>query len=158
MSFSSDNSSLINQLPLSVEFPREQEKFLQILTDIYKRIANSVNTKEGALYTLQEFFNSQQFFTPGNTQGFRNGYRKTLDLVQLNNGNIAGGVTVTFAHNIQGYKYSTLTYVSGTGTDGTGFTVVYPDAVINSTNISFTNPLASTPLNSAIFVAEYLKN
>jgi hypothetical protein len=157
MSYSSDRSSLINQLPLSVDFPREQEKFLQILTDLYKRIANTVNTKEGGLYTLQEFFNSQQFFG-ANAQTLRNAYRTTFDLVSLNSGNIAGGATVTFAHHITGYQFATMVYVSGTGIDGTGFTVVYPDASMNSTNISFTNPLASTALKSAIFVAEYLKN
>lgn len=157
MSFSNNNPLLVNQLPLSVDFPKEQTKFLEILTELYKRIAQTVNTKEGGLYSLQEQFNSQQYFTSGNPQTFRNVYRKTFDVVNLNGGNIAAGATVSFPHNIAGIQSATLIYATCTSTTPQYFTVVYPNATMDATNINFTNPTA-TPLTSVYFVAEYLKN
>jgi len=158
LSFSSDNASLVNQLPLSIDFPKDQEKFLQILTDTYKRIANAVNTKEGGLFPLMELFNSEQFFTPQNPQQFRNVYRKVFDVVALNNGPVAGGATVAFPHGISGLKEATFIYASCTSATPQFFTVVYPDAFLDATNLNFTNPLGSTALNAVYFVAEYVKN
>lgn len=158
MSFSSDQAILVNQLPISVEFPKDQEKFLEMLTLLYKRIANAVNTKEGALYSLQELYNSQQFFTQGNVNSFRNVYRKTFDVVNLNGGNVAGGATVSFPHNINGLLYTANIYAACTSVTPEFFTVVYPYATMDATNINFTNPLPATALNQVYFIAEYLKN
>lgn len=154
MSFSSDQPLLVNQLPLSVDFPKDDEKFLEILTETYKRIANCANSKTGGLYSKQEQFNSEQFFT-ATPNRFRNVYRKTFDLVELNGGNIAPAATVAFAHNITGLLYATLIYVSCT-TASEFFTVVFPDAYMDPTNINFTNPSANAVTN-AFFIAEYLK-
>src|ERR1700677_1234479 len=115
MSFSSDPALLVNQLPLSITFPRDQDKFLEILTELYKRIANAVNTKEGGLFIPVELFNFQQFFTSP-TGELRNVYRKAFDLVFLNGGPIPAGGTVVFPHNITGIKYATLIYASCTST------------------------------------------
>ena len=157
MSFSNDMPLLVNQLPISVDFPKEQEKFLETLSLLYKRIANAVNTKEGGLFSIQELFNSQQYFVSGVPNTFRNVYRKTFDLVNLNGGNIAGGVTVSFPHNITGLKYSTLIYASCTSVIPTFFTVVYPSVYLDTTNVNFTNPLPAIALNAVYVVAEYLK-
>lgn len=160
MTFSSDNALQINQLPLSVDFPKEQDKFLEVLTSLYKRIANSVNNKEGGLYNLQELYNSQLFFTPNNTQSFRNVYRTVFDLVGLNGENIPGSATVTFPYNIVGAKYSANIYVSCTTTTGILFTVMgYPAAYLDTMKmtINFTNP-SSSALVACYFIAEYLKN
>jgi hypothetical protein len=155
MSFSSDQPLLVNQLPLSIQFPKDDhEKFLEILTETYKRIANCTNTKTGGLYSIQELFNSEQFFT-ATPNRFRNVYRKTFDLVSLNGGNIGAGATVAFPHNITGLLYATLIYVSCT-TASEFFTVVYPDAFMDPTNINFTNPSANA-VTAAFFIAEYLK-
>lgn len=154
MSFSSDQPLLVNQLPLSVDFPKDDQKFLEILTETYKRIANCANSKTGGLYSIQELFNSEQFFTATPNQ-FRNVYRKTFDLVALNGGNIAAGATVAFAHNITGLKYATLIYASCTSA-AQFFTVVYPDAFMDPVNINFTNPSANA-VTAAFFIAEYLK-
>lgn len=158
MSFSSDNALIINQLPISIDFPEDQKKFLEVLTELYKRIANCVNTKEGGLFTVQETFNSQQFFTVENPQQFKNVYRKCFDLVYLNGGvDIAPGQTVAFPHDIGGLLKATLIYASCTSVTPTFFTVVYPDATLDAVNLNFTNPLAGTALSDVVFVAEYTK-
>lgn len=149
--------TLVNQLPLSIDFPRDQDKFLEVITLIYKRIANSVNTRTGGLHSLQELYNSNQFFINGNPNNFRNVYRKVFDVVNLNGGNIAGGAAVSFPHNIVGLKFATLIYASCTSVTSQFFTVVYPNATMDATNINFINPLGGTALSSVFFIAEYLK-
>lgn len=159
MSVSSDPALLVNQLPISVEFPRDSEKFLEILSELYKRIANSVNTKEGGLYTLQEFYDFKQYYTLTNTGVFRNNYRKVFDLVSLNGGNIDGGATVSFAHGITGLAFGTMVYAGCTSVTPTYFSVMgQPTIYLDANNINFTNPLGATALTSVIAVCEYLKN
>lgn len=99
MSFSSDTPLQSNQLEISIDFPRpDTEDFNNMLSLSYKRIVDSVNYKEGSLYTLKEIANFQRFFPNTNvssdgTFNFRNGYRTTFDFVKLNGGNIGIGVT-----------------------------------------------------------------
>ena len=158
MTFSSDPAAQINQLPISVEFPRDPERFLESLTNWIKRCTNAMNTKEGALYTLQETFCFKQYFTPNNPNVFRNMYRSVFNLTQLNGGSIAGSATVAFAHNINGLLISGDVVAQCTSTIPTYFSVMGPTSVwLDAVNVNFTNPLA-TPLNSVIVVAEYLKN
>lgn len=157
MSSSSDPALTTNQLPISVEMPSEFEKFREIISLLYKRIANSSNSKTGGLYSLQESYNSNQYYDITNTQTFRSAYRKVFDLVALNGGNIAGGATVSFPHGITGLKYSALIYASCTSVTPEFFTVVYPNAKMDAINLVFTNPLPATALSSVILVAEVLK-
>src|SRR5215467_13270766 len=126
MSISSDQPLLVNQLPISIEFPKEEERFYDVLTLWATRVANAVNSKEGSLYTLQELFDFKQYFTANNSTVFRNDYRKTFDITGLNGGPIAGGATVNFAHNIVGMQQGTLIYATCTTATGVTFTVVYP--------------------------------
>ncbi len=94
MSFSSDAPLVANQLPISIDFPETSDPdFLSTLSLIYKRIADAANTKEGALYLLQELATFQLFFTLGDPQTLRNTYRFTYDLVDENGGNIPNGTT-----------------------------------------------------------------
>jgi len=100
MAFSSDRALQTNQLPISIDFPKDDQGFLDVLSDTYKRIANVVNSKEGALHLLEERATFQQYFKysrpatfvpdPNNT---RNGYRTDFDLVALNNGPLPPGAT-----------------------------------------------------------------
>ena len=159
MSFSSDQALQVNQLPISIEFPKEQERFYEILTLWAKRVTNAVNSKEGGLYSLEELFDFKQYFTASNPNVFRNDYRKTFDLTGLNGGNIAGGATVSFPHNINGLFQGTLIYAGCTSVTPTYFSVMgQPTIYLDSVNINFTNPLPATALSSVIAVAEYLKN
>lgn len=160
MSFTSDNPIQSNQLPISIEFPdTDDENFNEVLSLTYKRIADSSNTKEGALYTLNEVANFRKFFTPANPQRTRNSYRKVFDLVALNGGNIGAGAAVFFPHNITGLKESDLIYASCTSTDASPrrFSIMGITVYLDNTNVYFTNPLGVS-LSQAIVVANYLKN
>lgn len=169
MTFTSNQPLLVNQLPLSIDFPKEWVKFLDIWTELYKRIANCVNTKEGGLFSLQEQFSSQQYFTLSEPGVFRNVYRKTFDMVELNGGSIAAGATVTFPHNITGIldtatiyggatnsdapvKYIPLPYVSATSV--TNQVQIY----LTPTDVVLINGATQSALTQAYIVAEYLKN
>jgi hypothetical protein len=158
MSSSSDPSLQVNQLPISIDFPKDEERFLDTLSLWAKRVGNAVNTKEGSLYSLQEFFNFKQYYTVGDPQTFRNVYRKCFDLVDLNGGNIPAGGTVSFPHGITGLFEGTMIYAGCTSTTPTYFSVMgQPTIYLDSVNINFTNPIG-VPLKSVIAVCEYLKN
>lgn len=157
MSFTNDQPIQTAQLPISIEFSTDPKKNQEILSLNNQRISTTVNGKTGGLHSLVELANSNQFFNQANTQSFRNVYRKCFDMVNLNGGNIAGGATVTFPHNINGLKFSALIYASCTSVTPEYFTVVYPNAKLSSTNVTFTNPLPATAISSCYVVAEYLK-
>lgn len=158
-SSTSDIALRVNQLPVTIEIPKDQKEFYDFLYLHFKRISNSVNTRTGGLYSLNEQYNSNQYYTPNNPNIFRNVYRKTLDLVQLNAGNIGAGATVVFPHGITGLVNSALIYASCTSIDVPPkfFTVVYPNVFLDIVNVHFTNPLA-TVLSQCVVIAEYLKN
>ncbi len=161
MSFSSDIPLQSNQLPISIEFPNPDDPdFLTILDITYKRIVNSVNTKEGALYLLNELANFKQYYTQGNPQVNRNSYRKTFDMVDLNGAPIGAGATVSKSHNIIGISDTAIIYAGCTSpSDPTFnfFSVMYPYAYLTTTNVVFVNPLGSI-VTKCNLVAEYLKN
>lgn len=169
MSFNNDPALLVNQLPIAIEFPQDDQKFLETITLIYKRIAQAVNTKEGGLFSLQELFSSQQYFTAGNPQQFRNVYRKVFDMVVLNGGAIAPGATASFAHNITGVVAPTHIYGGATNSDAPVKYIPLPyvsatlvtDQVqiyMTSTNVVLVNGATQTALTQAYVVCEYLKN
>lgn len=159
MAFSSDQPSLVNQLVTSVDLPTIDDKklFENRLDDILRNISNVINTKEGALYSLAEFLCFKQIFTTNNPQTYRNTYRICYDMVNLNSGNIAGGATVAFAHNIANIQDSIMIYISCVSTDPEYFTAVYPDVFLDATNINFINPHASA-VSSAIAICEFTKD
>jgi len=160
MSFSSDQPLQSNQLPISIDFPdKDDDEFNDILSLTYKRIADNSNTKEGALYLLNEIANFRQFYTPSNPQKNRNSYRKVFDLVVLNGGVIGPGAAVSFVHGITGLKETDLIYASCTSTDASPrrFSIMGITVYLDNTNVFFTNPLGVS-LSQAIVVANYLKN
>lgn len=158
MSFSGDIALQVNQLPLTIDIPKDPDEMRQSLLLYLKQMANSLNTKEGALYTLQELYDFKQYYTINNPNVFRNNYRSVFDLVQINGGNISGGATVAFPHNIKGLLYGTMVYAGCTSVTPTYFSVMGATAVwLDATNINFTNPLSGTALSSVIAVCEYLK-
>lgn len=158
MSFSSDQPLVSNQLAISIEYPApDSPAFLDILSLDRKRIADSVNSKEGALYLLQELATFKQFYTTGNPQLNRFVYRTTFDLVQLNGGPIPPGPMAPVPHGISGLAEAILIYASCTTTVPEYFTVVYPNIFLDNTNINFTNPTANNITKCSV-IAEYLKN
>lgn len=158
MSFSSDNPQITNQLPVTIDLPTLDQKqlFQERLEKLLKDVSNTVNTKEGGLFTLNETGTSQQFYIQGNPQRFRNVYRKTLDFVNLNGGNIAGGAAVNFPHGISGIVENSMIYASCTTIDGRFFTVVFPNVYLDTTLAYFTNPLG-VALTQCDVIANILK-
>lgn len=112
--FGSDQPLISNQLPISFDIPTDEKEWKETMVQMVKRINSVVNTKEGAFFLPLEIANFEQWFTVGNTQKFRSGYRKTFDMVTLNGGPIAPGAVATFPHGIS--NISTATMIWGTAT------------------------------------------
>lgn len=113
MSFSSDIPLQSNQLPISIEFPSPDDPaFLDTLSLAYKRIADSVNTKEGALYQPVETSTFQKYFKPAETQNFRNVYRMTVNF-----GTLPDTSSDTEPHNIDFTERFRVTRIYGAATD-----------------------------------------
>ncbi len=166
MSFSSDVALLSNQLPISIDLEPEKPEFQEQLNLAIKRITDSINTKEGALYLLQELATFKQIYNlnPGDVYTLsvnRNVYRKTFDLVKQSGGLvIPPGAYPAFNHEISNLFNAVLIYASCTSDEASPqyFTVVYPNIILNQTQILFTNPLVGINLKNVIIVAEYTKN
>ncbi len=162
--FSSDQPLVANQLPISVDFPRDQQEFINIISLLYKRIANAVNTKEGALYLPQELATFQQYFTPNDPQTLRNVYRKTVDFGALPN---AG--TKIVPHGIAFDANFSTTRIYGSSTDPTNLLYVPLPLVaivpangiemfLNSTHIIITTGINRSSFTRSTVVIEYVKN
>ena len=113
--FGNDLPLIANQLPVSFDLPEDQREWRIEMEVMVKRIANVVNTKEGALYVPQETATFQLYFDPANTQRFRNTYRYTFDMVELNGGvSLAPTTTYSFAHGIVGMIACTMIWGTAT--------------------------------------------
>jgi hypothetical protein len=159
MSFSSDSSLLSNQLSTNVEFNIAKPEFNDVLNLQYRRIVDSVNSKEGAFYLLKELANFKQIYTLNNPQKNRNSYRLTVDLINFPGSvsNIASGATKTVNYASPSIVDSVLVYCSCKDTNGKLFTLTGPDVYITTTQISVKNTSTAT-VTQAMFVAEYTKN
>lgn len=162
MSYSSDQPLLANQLPISVDFPKEFEKFHPIIDLLYKRIANSVNSKEGGLYSLSEVNAFMQYFT-SNPNAFRPTYRKVIDIGALPNAatkSVAHGITITntfrfvriygAASDPINFLYIPLPFSSPTLNENIKVTV-------DATNVNITTAINFSGYTSSQVVLEYAK-
>lgn len=161
-----DPSALTNQLPVSIELPKEPGQFIETMTILYKRIAQTVNTKEGGLFSAQEFMSNQQY-NLNTTSSFKTVYRKVFDMVALNGAPIASGATASFPHGITSIVSTTDIYGSATNSDPKFIPLPYVSATVvtqqvqiyaTSTNIVLINGATNSALTSATIVLEYLKN
>lgn len=164
MSFSSDSSSLANQLSLDIVFADDENTFKDILTILCKDIANAVNSKEGALYLPEERFNFQRYFTPGNPQVFRNVYRTVVNFGALPN---AG--TKSVAHNISFDANFSATRIFATATDPVNLLYIpipFSSPTLNenikitvdATNVNITTAINYSTYTTVYVVIEYVKN
>ena len=157
--FSSDQALISNALPISVDFEDSGDNLIPTISLIYKRIANSVNGKESALYSLAEISTFVQYFTVDNPQQFRNVYRKCFDMVDLNGGNIpVGAAPIPFPHNINGLLESALIYANATSVAGRRFSFTEPYVYLDGTNVVVINPDPASALTQCDVIANYLKN
>ena len=155
MSYSSNQPLVSNQLPISIEFPLEQGRLVETITDTYKRTVSAINTKADGLYTLNETASFKQYFS-SQPNFFRSGYRYVYDVVSENGGNIGAGSTVIFPTGIAGMTMLTDIYGTAKTSGNKFFGINYPDVYIQGTNVVFTNPEPSI-LTQAQIVLEYLK-
>jgi len=178
MSFSSDQPLLSNQVPISLDIPPPNDPHFQDIISLFtKRVSDIINTKEGALHTLQEIATFQQYFSyvdptvvPPVPQPFifRPGYRRTYDLVALFGAAIPTGTTTIaltgsnlivtnagFLDPVNGYTAATaagpIYYFNGIYLD-----VRFDNTSSSAQNIIIQNNTGST-LTSCIYNFEYLK-
>jgi hypothetical protein len=167
MTFSSNIPLDTNQLPISLDVNPDDNDFENILLLYLRRVANAVNTKESALFLLQENASFEQWFQNGNPQQNRNGYRLTADLVALNGGNIPAGSTSlvltssTQPRNIMGYLYPVQGFGGALDTTGLSYFLNDPDIYVrynSSTNTIIIQNNSGNDLTWCVWVMEYLKN
>ncbi len=166
MTFSSDQSLNTNQLPISLDVNPEDKNFQDILVLYLRRVANAVNTKESGLFLLQETANFEQWF--GSTpQQNRNAYRLTVDLVDLNAGNIPNGTTtLVLTTSTQpvapiGYLYPVHGFGGALDTTGVSYFPSDPNVTITFTSSTNTFTIINNTGNAltwCVFVLNYLKN
>jgi len=158
MSYSSDRSSLQNQLPLSVELSADPKDLRYDINDLYQTIASAVNNKIGGLYVPEEKINSQQYFDTANVQKFKNVYRMTVDFGALPN---TGSKSI--AHNIPSWDSNfRLTCSYGAATDPVNLQAlpIPNDGIlleINSTDVTITTTSNRSAFTATTIVIEYTK-
>ena len=172
MSFSSDRPLQANQLPLSIDFPEDNNELITTLSSSYKQTVDAMNTKEGSLYLLEELASYNQYFPTSVSSNssssliLRQGYRMTYDLVDLNGGPIpVGTTTINIPANqiINGILNPTRLRGAATIT-GPQYVSLHSsrsDAVFNNTvpaaqTIVVTNNYP-TAMSQAYLIVEYLK-
>jgi hypothetical protein len=167
MTLSSNQPLNTNQLPISLDVDPQEKEFENILLLYLRRVASAVNTKENGLFLLQETANFEQWYQIGNPQQNRNGYRTTVDLVNLNGGNIPTGSTSivlsssTQPMNITGYLYPVQGFGGAVDTNGLSYFLNDPSIYIryqNSTNTIVIQNNSGNALTWCVWVMEYLKN
>jgi hypothetical protein len=154
MSFSSDNSQITNQAEETINLPslKDGELFQDRLTKLLRNITNTVNSKGGGLYSLEERGSSERYYKTDNPQQFRNVYRKVFDFVSLNGANIGASEALHFPHEITGAKESAMIYANCTASDERRFTAVFPDCWIDDSDVYFTNPVTVELLQCDLIV------
>lgn len=174
MSFSSDNPQLINQLPLSIDFPKDPEQLQMIQSTAYKKTVDAMNSKEGGLYLLQEIGSYIQYFPTSvdsnSSQSLilRPGYRRTYDIVALNGGSISSGSTVSVPHNLDMSTVTAITRMYGGAITNGPFFIPIPYAsptpancielFADSTNITIVVGSGQNKITQLYVVLEYLRN
>lgn len=162
MSFSSDPALQSNQLPISVEFPKDFDRFLPILDLLYKRIANSVNSKEGGLYSKSEVAAFMQYYT-ADPNVFRPVYRKVVDFGALPN-----AASKSVAHGLSVTNTFRWVRIYGAATDPVALTGISLDRSspilnenikvnVDNTNVTITTAINYSSYTSAQVVLEYTK-
>lgn len=158
MSFS-DPSLNANQVPTSISFTADEQLNRDHLTQAYRRLAASANTKELGTYMPYETATNQQYFVANDTTKTRNTYRKVINFGALPN-----TATKMVAHGIPFTSQYQMLRIYGTATDPTGvfqyIPLPYPNITMYATG---TNVIVTTPSNWSNFtlctiVLEYAKN
>lgn len=164
MTFNPSNS-LGPFIATSTFFPEEFDEFRVKFLELYQNLANAVNTRDVAIYDLQEFLTGENWFTPGNPQIKRKTYRKVFILSAM-----GAGVTTTIAHGITGVNTATtFTHIYGACLTAVpdnrpipyaSVTAVNQQIELNvgAVNINVINGAAAPNITSGYIILEYLRN
>lgn len=167
MSFSSDKSLQSNQVPLSFDLgDPSSPDFKNSLSLMLKRMIDSLNSKEGALYFLQEQATFQKYFKEGDPQSTRNVYRTVVDC-----GDLPNTTTKSVPHGISGIDDQfTATHIYGAATKPTApifwLPLPYPsvtlantiEVYVDDTNVNIVTAANYSAYTRSIIVIEYMKN
>lgn len=162
--FSSDQSLVSNQIPISLDFPSEPDELNLFVQMIIKRIANATNSKESGLYIPLETATFISYFTTGNTQKFRNVYRKVIDF-----GSLPNATSKQVPHGIAFNSDFSTTRIYGSATDPVNlvyvplpFTDLTPansiSLFLDETNINVSTGINRSNFTRSTVVIEYTKN
>lgn len=141
-----------------------------VLTDYFRYIVDSLNSKEVAIFNEQEFATGQNWFNAANEQQPRFGLRKVINFGALPN---AG--TKSVAHGITITANTSFTHIYATATNPTAvfparFSVPIPyvnvatptdgiELYVDSTNVNIVTTTANwTAFTTCYVVLEYLQN
>ena len=139
----------------NIRWSKDYETFLTQITKAYSDIARAINTRDIAIYDLNQNVNGQEWFNPANVQLKRDGFRQVYTFTGV--GNIAHGI-------------ANLTLVNGYGeyTDGTNFYgVIYASSVpiagqvtfyVTPTNIVVQAGAGAPAISSGTIVLNFLQN
>lgn len=157
MSFSSDKPGLENQLPISIEIPKDYNEFRNQFNTLYQRITASLNSKEGGLYVPDEKITNQQYFDENDPQKNKNVYRMVLDF-----GSLPNTTSKSVIHGISWDDDYRLTRAYGASTNINGLTALpLPnDGIlleINSTSVIITTTTDRSAFTETTVVIEYTK-
>lgn len=161
MTFAPSNTYAVF-LPTTINFPKDPDELFIGINKMYEDISTRLNVKDVAIYNLVEVVTGQNWFTAGNPQIFRLGFRTVYNI-----GPIAAGATSTTAHNLTGV--TAFTFINGAAItdfpDNRPIPFASVTAVnqqieieVDATNITIKNGAAAPNITSAIVVLEYLKN
>jgi len=159
MSASSNDPSLQDQLPLTIDYPEEDEAFKNKLYDVNQRVAAAVNNKVGGLYVPQEKITGAQYYLLANPQKFRQVYRMTINFGQLPDGINPR----TEPHNIPGWNSNfRLVQLYGAGTDPVNFLgIAIPNETIllriDATDVIMSSTVNYSQYTESSVVIEYTK-
>lgn len=165
MGFSYDKGSLVNQLVTSINLPSLEEKklFEDRLEELLRKIASTINTKEGGVYLPEELLTFQQYFTSGDPQTLRNVYRFVVDFGALPN---TGSTSV--AHGLTFDSNTRLTRAYGGSTDPTAVQFLplpfssptlanNVSLEVDGTNVTITTGSNRSSFTATTVVLEYTK-
>lgn len=156
-------------LQQDVIIPEDYQRMRDVLEERENRTANCLNIREIGQYQTVEILNSQTWFSTNNSstgqsQQVRYGYRRTFDLVELNDGPItAGATTLRVSPPITAMVVPTRAFGAGTiaGPQYVFFPsanvdVVFDNTTPNQQTITITNTLGSD-MTQCYVTIEYLK-
>lgn len=140
--------------------PEDRTDLEYKVKDVYTQIADATNIREVALYPLLEIETGQQWFTPGNPQSYRDGWRKVVSIGSV----AAGGTSGAIAHGITGI--TAFTHIYGTAVSGANYYALpYAEAAgtgnievqVTGTTVTVIGGATAPALTDVYIVLEYIK-